>query len=132
MHSVVFVKGDHDRLYPESHAICSFVQVTTLRADVAQKNVYISELLDRLAIVECEVTGEKLASCAMEMPLALSVTLCMERLSILILFSIWAARLRAAGFAVISQYFILEPAWHTKVYFFFKFFFFFAVKFGRM
>lgn len=32
-----------------------FLKVTTLRADVAKKDMYISELLDRLAIVECEV-----------------------------------------------------------------------------
>lgn len=57
---------------------------------MARKDVYISELLDRLAIVECEVKGK-----------------CTERLSI------WAARLRAAGFAVISQYFILAPAWRV-------------------
>lgn len=94
----------------KSHAICSLVQVTTLRADVARKDVYISELLDRLAIVECEVKEEKLASC---------VTLCTERLSILKLFSIRAARLCQVVFAVVSQGFILAPAWQTKVFFFF-------------
>lgn len=40
--------------------------MTTLRADVARKDAYISELLDRLAIVECEVKNEKLVSCALE------------------------------------------------------------------
>ena len=32
-----------------------FVKVETLRAQVAQKDMFISELLDRIAIVECEV-----------------------------------------------------------------------------
>lgn len=31
------------------------VQVESLRAQVAQKDMFISELLDRIAIVECEV-----------------------------------------------------------------------------
>lgn len=32
-----------------------FVKVESLRAQVAQKDMFISELLDRIAIVECEV-----------------------------------------------------------------------------
>lgn len=32
-----------------------FVKVQSLRAQVAQKDMFISELLDRIAIVECEV-----------------------------------------------------------------------------
>lgn len=32
-----------------------FVQVQSLRVQVAQKDMFISELLDRIAIVECEV-----------------------------------------------------------------------------
>ena len=31
------------------------MQVGSLRAQVAQKDMFISELLDRIAIVECEV-----------------------------------------------------------------------------
>lgn len=31
------------------------VKVQTLRAQVAEKDMFISELLDRIAIVECEV-----------------------------------------------------------------------------
>lgn len=34
------------------------VQVESLRAQVAQKDMFISELLDRIAIVECEVGGD--------------------------------------------------------------------------
>ncbi len=33
----------------------TILQVETLRAKVAQKDMFITELLDRIAIVECEV-----------------------------------------------------------------------------
>lgn len=105
---MIFLNRIMIRLCSESHAVCSFVQVTTLRAEVARKDVYISELLDRLAIVECEVKEGRLASCALE---CFSSSICTEGLSILKLFGI-----RAAVFAVISQCFILAVACQTKVF----------------
>lgn len=36
--------------------LLEFVKVESLRAQVAQKDMFISELLDRIAIVECEVS----------------------------------------------------------------------------
>lgn len=38
-------------------------QVESLRAQVAQKDMFISELLDRIAIVECEVRTGGFESC---------------------------------------------------------------------
>lgn len=40
-----------------------FVKVESLRAQVAQKDMFISELLDRIAIVECEVGWDWCAFC---------------------------------------------------------------------
>lgn len=40
-------------------------QVESLRASVVQKDLYIADLLDRIAIVECEVKAMgKLGGCA--------------------------------------------------------------------
>ncbi|MCI4393163.1 hypothetical protein PGIGA_G00154310 [Pangasianodon gigas] len=49
------IKHLNDMVFCQQRKVKGMIEeVTTLRADVARKDVYISELLDRLAIVECE------------------------------------------------------------------------------
>ncbi|XP_062846002.1 myocardial zonula adherens protein isoform X2 [Trichomycterus rosablanca] len=53
------IKHLNDMVFSQQRKVKSMIEeVTTLRADVARKDMYISELLDRLAIVECEKTNE--------------------------------------------------------------------------
>ncbi|KAM9493993.1 myocardial zonula adherens protein isoform 1-T1 [Clarias gariepinus] len=49
------IKHLNDMVFCQQRKVKGMIEeVTTLRADVARKDAYISELLDRLAIVECE------------------------------------------------------------------------------
>jgi len=54
------------------------LQVETLRAKVSQKDMFIAELLDRIAIVECEVRAtfsmEQNVNFAFPSPSPISVT----------------------------------------------------------
>ncbi|XP_060767416.1 myocardial zonula adherens protein isoform X2 [Neoarius graeffei] len=53
------IKHLNDMVFCQQRKVKAMIEeVTTLRADVAQKDMYISELLDRLAIVECEKASE--------------------------------------------------------------------------
>ncbi|XP_026793392.1 myocardial zonula adherens protein isoform X2 [Pangasianodon hypophthalmus] len=53
------IKHLNDMVFCQQRKVKGMIEeVTTLRADVARKDAYISELLDRLAIVECEKATE--------------------------------------------------------------------------
>ncbi|XP_058237927.1 myocardial zonula adherens protein isoform X2 [Hemibagrus wyckioides] len=53
------IKHLNDMVFCQQRKVKGMIEeVTTLRAEVARKDVYISELLDRLAIVECEKATE--------------------------------------------------------------------------